>query len=872
MLQKFRFYLSHSINDLRVNGQRTLFALLCVAAGVAAIVSLQNLGVMAEDTLTGNLQQQNRGDLRQGNFFDDMFTLDEFTLIQDRFRQQFGDDVELTFRATVEDRGAAFTGGDGAWLSLPATGRQVSSGLLPVIVDPFVYPFYDTITGIDGRSLSEMLSEPNSLVITRDVARELDAAVGDEVRVRGAEQSFVVGGIVNDSAEISGFDDILLGLFGYYYLSVDSMGAFDDLEVTISSVYVRIDTNDGMVEAAVENLLRSEAGFFDVTTLDDLREQNEIIAEGLTTTVTLMGLLALLLGGIGIVNTMQVVVRRRTLEIAVLKTVGLQGGQVTMLFLVEAFLMGFIGSIIGLIVGSIVTILIQDVGSVLVAGQDVRYRLTLSPLINGLVVGTLVTTVFGFLPTLSAARVRPGIVLRPSESIVPRSGCLRTLFVLFLTVIVIALIAHSIIQDQFIFALGGVGAVFIIAGFLYLMLWVAIWLVGRLVPSLGLAELKISKRQMLAAKPRGAITLLALVVGVFALSTITLYAQSFTNLLDAALGAVGEESVFVQLFNDSQLDEIEGVIQGIEQVESYTVLRDYEVNIVGIEFASGEFIENTARVSDLRDSLSGINGRELNELDPDRDFDSGGQITGAGQVVLRRTPTLDDAGVRVGDTLIFRFGGERVPLDVVGLLPQADLATFFDGSPPWDTYTLLENIPARVSTRSVGFNVGMPEDEVYRLTSAVYETTELAFVLDLRTITNFINALIDQFSTFPLLVAVLGLIVGGVVIANSVALATLERRKEIAVMKSVGLQRERVLAMLLAENALLGLIGGLIGVGIGLAALAFGSAEVGLPNETVPYGTGFALMGLCILVALVAALTTAWGASGEKPLNVLRYE
>ena len=36
MLEKLKFYVQHSLNDLRVNGQRTLFALLCIAAGVAA--------------------------------------------------------------------------------------------------------------------------------------------------------------------------------------------------------------------------------------------------------------------------------------------------------------------------------------------------------------------------------------------------------------------------------------------------------------------------------------------------------------------------------------------------------------------------------------------------------------------------------------------------------------------------------------------------------------------------------------------------------------------------------------------------------------------------------------------------------------------
>ncbi|HRF97557.1 MAG TPA: hypothetical protein PLZ51_20255, partial [Aggregatilineales bacterium] len=75
MLEKFGFYIKHSINDLRVNGQRTFFAILCIAAGVAAIVSLQTLSVMIQDTLTGNLRETNKGDIR----FDNDIRLRDFT-------------------------------------------------------------------------------------------------------------------------------------------------------------------------------------------------------------------------------------------------------------------------------------------------------------------------------------------------------------------------------------------------------------------------------------------------------------------------------------------------------------------------------------------------------------------------------------------------------------------------------------------------------------------------------------------------------------------------------------------------------------------------------------------------------------------------
>jgi len=64
MFEKIKFYLRHSLNDMRVNGQRTFFALLCIAAGVSAIVSLQTLAVMAGDSMNSAVQETNRGDIR----------------------------------------------------------------------------------------------------------------------------------------------------------------------------------------------------------------------------------------------------------------------------------------------------------------------------------------------------------------------------------------------------------------------------------------------------------------------------------------------------------------------------------------------------------------------------------------------------------------------------------------------------------------------------------------------------------------------------------------------------------------------------------------------------------------------------------------
>jgi len=64
MMKRLLFYFRHSLNDLRINGRRTFFALLCIAAGVAVIVSLQTIGAMVSTTLTTNLYDTNGGDIK----------------------------------------------------------------------------------------------------------------------------------------------------------------------------------------------------------------------------------------------------------------------------------------------------------------------------------------------------------------------------------------------------------------------------------------------------------------------------------------------------------------------------------------------------------------------------------------------------------------------------------------------------------------------------------------------------------------------------------------------------------------------------------------------------------------------------------------
>jgi putative ABC transport system permease protein len=115
----------------------------------------------------------------------------------------------------------------------------------------------------------------------------------------------------------------------------------------------------------------------------------------------------------------------------------------------------------------------------------------------------------------------------------------------------------------------------------------------------------------------------------------------------------------------------------------------------------------------------------------------------------------------------------------------------------------------------------------------------------------------------------LALFAAGVIMANTVSLSTLERRRQIGIMKALGLQAESALGLLLLENGLVGLVGGLLGTGLSAIALSLSGA---LGQGRIPLGALGLLILLAVGLTLGATLLTAYGASREKPLNVLRYE
>jgi putative ABC transport system permease protein len=156
----------------------------------------------------------------------------------------------------------------------------------------------------------------------------------------------------------------------------------------------------------------------------------------------------------------------------------------------------------------------------------------------------------------------------------------------------------------------------------------------------------------------------------------------------------------------------------------------------------------------------------------------------------------------------------------------------------------------------------------------------------IRTILSNVTSTIE---VFLIGVAAISLVVAGVGIMNIMLVSLMERTREIGILKALGMKGRTVLSIFLSEAAIIGILGGSIGVLIGwilaniVSRFLTGGAGLGLGGQAIPAGSLaitpvitlpvlLGAVGFGVLIAIVFAIYPSWRASKLKPVDALRYE
>lgn len=882
MISRWWYYLNYAARNLRRSARWTIFAVFCIAAGVAAVVALRSLGLAIGDSLVENVRQQNHGDITlsfsSGGGFD-------FGGMGQDTNNTFTPDAVANAQRWAEQHGAAVTA-----YALNSTAQVTALDAVTVgrpqfvslfLIDPATFPPHAPMTLIDppGLALSEAFADEHSIVISQNLADAQNLQVGDTVRVSGTEDIYTVTGIAPTEAE-AGTGNLFASFFGFAYLPISEAAALQLPEQpdTISIALPEGTPGETIEQYARELLPLTHAPSY--TTSSELLERNQEIGDILGRFIVVMGLGALLIGGVGIINTMLVMVGRRTNEIAALKTFGLKGRQVAAMFLCEALLLGIMGSIVGVLLGLLLTGVVNQYGEAFLQ-QRLPARIYPEAIFYGVALGIVVTMVFGILPVLTANKVRPATILRPNETALPAAGCLHVFITLILVIVVIGAIAGRIL-GSIPAGIIGVALTLLLLAFLVGVMWVVVWFVGKL-PSFGNADLRLALRNLTSRRIRTATTLLALAAGMFALSSITFIGAGTRELLNFQLSQNfgGNVLVFPLLGVVSPSigqATVNAQVNNLEGIEYLTNTMTYSADLELVDGAPPPETEFQALVEEAPGRAQRvlnriqIQSRETTNPNPSPHSVSAGRTltsedNGRAVMLVSDGFITQQRGIGLGSTVSVEFKGVDYTFEVVGILNAAG------GLNNFGQYI----IPPGSIRQSPSFTLTTLQVMPENLNQVLLDLSAnpLIIALDISFIDSLLGRLIAQFSAIPTIVGLLSLLAAAVAMANTVSLATLERRRQIGILKAIGLKGRRVLWIMLLENTAIGLLGGLLGIGLSAVGVALLTAlgtgiPTPIPSTAVP--TAIALLAAALLIAWVSTFLSARPAARERVANVLRYE
>ncbi|MGP3632259.1 ABC transporter permease [Streptomyces sp. 24-1644] len=579
--------------------------------------------------------------------------------------------------------------------------------------------------------------------------------------------------------------------------------------------------------------------------------------------------IAFLVGIFLIVNTFSMLVAQRTREIGLMRAIGSSRKQVNRSVLVEAVLLGVVGSILGVGAGIGLAVgLMKLMGAM---GMELSTRdLTIAwttPAI-GLVLGIFVTVLAAYVPARRAGKVSPMAALRdagtPADA---KSGWIRAGIGLVLTAGGGAALwattqAGKASEGSLFLALG---VVLTLIGFIV----IGPLLAGVVVRALSVVVLRmfgpvgrLAERNALRNPRRTGATGAALMIGLALVACLSVVGSSMvasaTDELDKSVGAdFIVQSSTGQLIVPQAVKAMESA-PGIEHITNYKVVSAKLTAPDGTTEDEGVVAADPTYKDDLRrKTVAG----DLAEA-------YGEDAMSVGDAYATRHK------IKVGDEMTVAFkGGETAKLKVAAI--TSDETNVDKGAMYTHTRTAEKYVPAdKMPKNMIMFAKAQDgkEKEAYAaLKSSLAEypqykvQNQADFKQDLKDQIGQLLNIVYGLLALAIIVAVLGVV-------NTLALSVVERTREIGLMRAIGLSRRQLRRMIRLESVVIALFGALLGLGLGMgwgtSAQKLLALE-GLGVLEIPWPTILSVFVASAFVGLFAALVPAFRAGRMNVLNAI---
>lgn len=586
------------------------------------------------------------------------------------------------------------------------------------------------------------------------------------------------------------------------------------------------------LEAETGDKVADEAG-------DDIKQALSFI----TTFLLIFAGVALVVGSFLIVNTFSILVAQRSRELALLRALGASRGQIARSVLLEAVVVGLIGSTAGLFLGLVlafgIKVLFGQFGLDL-SGTPLQF--TPTAVIAAYAVGTVITALAAYLPARRAAHVAPVAAMRDEVALPERMVLRRALLGVALALLGAGVETWVLTGDRpKETLLLGIGLLLVILGAV-----LACPVLGRpVIRGLGAVFRRLfgtvgnlAQQNALRQPRRTAATASALMIGLALVSMMSVFGASASKSVD-------------QLIEDNFDGDY--VVSGNFGMAFSPSIADRMAKVDGVD--------TVARVRMTFTEVNGVRRQALGGVDPQRldAVASLHEVRGSLEKLHGKTAAVTETKakelkLKPGSRLRVKIGGKTTGLRVVAVVEDnpaltpvlTTLSTYAaTGGPTRDTYVYLN--------RDAGADPITVRQSLERIVGATPTVTlkdQDEFKAEQREPIDQMLMLIYALLGLAVIIAILGIV-------NTLALSVIERTREIGLLRAVGLGRRQLRRMVRLESIMIAVVGAVLGVVIGIGfgiVLQRSQASEGIAVLAIPWGR----LGLFVLLAAVVGVLAAW--------------
>lgn len=700
---------------------------------------------------------------------------------------------------------------------------------------------------------------PDEALLNESAAKRAHLKVGSRTKVvvsAGNAKPFdvTIVGLVDMAGDTSGYTEMDFDAATAKKLFTDGSHASN----------VQLGAVKGVSADTLKARINKEFPGYKVQTGAEVRKENK---DAINSFLQIFNYILLAFAAIGLIvgtfiiyNTFSMIVAQRVRELALLRAIGAGRGQILRSVMLEAVVVGFIGSVVGLAVGTGLAAglqaLLSSTGTGLPSGSLV---VGAGPIIACIVVGVVVTTVSALAPARRASRVAPVEAMRESQTDGASSLRVRTLIASVLAVLaVVALAIGASGKGGGAAGMVGLGAVLTIVA----VVCGAPALARPVVGALGLVLAKpfgklgqLARTNAIRNPRRTAATAFALTLGLMLVAIIGTLGASFKSTIDRAV-------------NDQVKAPIMAVGTGGTGALPPAVSKAIK-NVDGVD-----------SVVSIHGVTAKLNGKNVSGNSPSGDLTRAAtfkMVKGTAKLPPNGLVASDKSakkyGWTVGENVTFqgRFG-QNATVQVVGIYKSSALLDPWQlGSSAYEKLT-----PESMRADFVDLVLLKNGADSSAVQQKIEDATGSYLTVKVQTKEEFANSSAQQIN--QMLVVLYGMLGLALVIAvlgiiNTLALSVVERKREIGMLRAVGMLRKQVRRTIYLESVLISIFGALLGMVLGVVigwclVRTFREWLTGI-EPVVPWGTVLFTLVAAGICGVLAALWPAIRAARTKPLEAI---